>query len=154
MKNLITLLITLLSISGYSQSEKSQIDSAVVIIHQLTNEYRVGYGLDTLELSEDLNKKAQAHAEWMYNTKRFEHSKDNVENIFKGSVWNSYNTYQPTKKWVINSLDWWKSSSGHNKMILTTSKNYDQIGYGFYLGYAVMMFDKKFTESSWMDSLK
>ena len=57
MKNLITLLIVLLSISGYSQSEKSQIDSAVVIMHQLVNEYRVKYGLDTLELSEDLNKK-------------------------------------------------------------------------------------------------
>ena len=138
----------------FSQYEKSQIDSAVVIMHQLVNEYRGEYGLDTLELSEDLNKKAQAHAEWMYKTKRFEHSKDNVENIFKGSVWNSYNTYQPTKKWVINSLDWWKSSSGHNKMILTTSKNYDQIGYGFYLGYAVMMFDKKFTEGSWLESLR
>ena len=62
MKNLITLLIVLISLTGYSQSEKSQIDSAVVIIHQLTNEYRVKYGLDTLELSEDLNKRAQSHA--------------------------------------------------------------------------------------------
>ncbi len=153
MKNLITiLLIVLLSISGYSQSEKSQIDSAVIIIHQLTNEYRGEYGLDTLELSEDLNKKAQAYAEWMYKTKRFEHSKNNVENCHKGAIWNSHNTYQPTKQWVIVTLDSWKSSPEHNKMILI-SKYYNQIGYGFYLGYAVMMFDKKFTESSWIDSL-
>ena len=152
MKNLITLLITLLSISGYSQSEKSQIDSAVVIMHQLTNEYRVENRLDTLELTEDLNKKAQAHAEWMYNTKRFEHSKEDVgENCHKGAIWNSHNTYQPTKKWVINSLNAWKSSPEHNKNLLLYE--YDQVGYGFYLGYAVMMFDKKFTESSWMDSL-
>jgi uncharacterized protein YkwD len=153
MKKLITLLIVLLSISGYSQSEKSQIDSAVVIIHQLTNEYRVGYGLDTLELSEDLNKKAQAHAEWMYNTKRFEHTKEDVgENILDGAVWNSHGTYQPTKQWVIVTLDGWKVSPEHNKNILLYE--YDQVGYGFYLGYAVMLFDKKFTESSWMDSLK
>jgi uncharacterized protein YkwD len=118
----------------------------------LVNEYRGEYGLDTLELSEDLNKKAQSHAEWMYKTKRFEHSKDNVENILKGAVWNSYNTYQPTKQWVIVTLDGWKESPEHNKMVLI-AKYYNQIGYGFYLGYAVMMFDKKFTESSWIDSL-
>jgi uncharacterized protein YkwD len=152
MKKLITLLIVLLSISGYSQSEKSQIDSAVVIIHQLTNEYRVGYRLDTLELSEDLNKRAQSHAEWMYNTKRLEHTKEDIgENILKGAVWNSYNTYQPTKQWVIVTLDGWKVSAEHNKNILLYE--YDQVGYGFYLGYSVMMFDKKFTESSWIDSL-
>ena len=84
MKNLITLLIVLLSL----------------------NEYRGEYGLDTLELSEDLNKKAQAHAEWMYNTNTFVHSKDDVgENILHGAVWNSHNTYQPTKQWVIVTLD-------------------------------------------------
>ena len=40
MKNLITLLIVLLSISGFSQSEKSQIDSAVatLIYRELTYE--------------------------------------------------------------------------------------------------------------------
>ena len=152
MKKLITLLLVLVTLNGYSQSEKSQIDSAVVIIHQLTNEYRGEYGLDTLELSEDLNKKAQAYAEWMYKTKRFEHSKNNVENCHKGAIWNSHNTYQPTKQWVIVTLDSWKSSPDHNKHVLLPK--YDQVGYGFYLGYAVMMFDKKFTESSWMDSLK
>ena len=139
----------------FSQYEKSQIDSAVVIMHQLVNEYRGEYGLDTLELSEDLNKKAQAHAEWMYNTKRFEHSKDNDidgENCYKGVVWNSYNTYQPTKQWVIVILDRWKESPEHNKNILLYK--YNQIGYGFYLGYAVMMFDKKFTEGSWLESLR
>ena len=154
MKKLITLLIVLISLTGHSQSEKSQIDSAVVIIHQLVNEYRGKYGLDTLELSEDLNKKAQSHAEWMYKTKRFEHSKDNDidgENCYKGVVWNSYNTYQPTKQWVIVTLDGWKVSAEHNKNILLYE--YDQVGYGFYLGYAVMMFDKKLTESSWIDSL-
>ena len=84
MKKLITLLLVLVTLNGYSQSEKSQIDSAVVIIHQLTNEYRGEYGLDTLELSEDLNKKAQAYAEWMYKTKRFEHSKNNDTDLASG----------------------------------------------------------------------
>jgi uncharacterized protein YkwD len=153
MKNLITLLTILISLNGYSQSEKSQIDSAVVIMHQLVNEYRVKYGLDTLELSEVLNKRAQSHAKWMYDTKKFEHSVGNPENILKGAVWNSYNTYQPTKQWVIVTLDSWKSSPEHNKNILLP-KYYNQIGYGFYLGHAVMVFDKKFTESSWVDSLK
>jgi uncharacterized protein YkwD len=152
MKNLITLLIVLISLTGYSQSEKSQIDSAVVIIHQLTNEYRVGYGLDTLELSEDLNKKAQAHAEWMYKTKRLVHSnEDGSENILKMSVWDQYNTYQPTKQWVIIGLNGWKTSPGHNKNLLLPK--YDVAGYGFYLGYMVLIVDKKFTESSWIDSL-
>ena len=101
---------------GTSQSEKSQIDSAVVIMHQLVNEYRVKYGLDTLELSEVLNKRAQAHAEWMYDTKRFVHSSWRwTQKIFlKGAVWNSVQ-HIPTNKtmgYCYFGFNGWKSSPG------------------------------------------
>jgi len=127
------LIILLLPLSLYSQT-RVQIDSLRYYIHHDLNEYRLKYNLDTLELLEDINQKAQEHAEWMYNTERFEHSKKYIENIQYGS--DKIFTLKLFSYWTLQG---WKESPGHNRQMLW--EDYKKVGYGFYKGYAVMMFE-------------
>lgn len=134
------LIILLLPISIFSQSRKSQIDSAVVIMHQLVNEYRIENRLDTLELSEDLNKKAQSHAEWMYHNKKLEHSLSSqqermAENCLQGGYFFSWLTLEES---VRKTLAVWKESPGHNANLLEL--RISKFGFGTYMGYSVQMF--------------
>jgi uncharacterized protein YkwD len=134
------LIILLLPLSAFSQSRESLIDSAVVIMHELLNEYRIENRLDTLELSDDLTKKAQKHAEWMYHNS-YMHSltckeEKLAENIVNGHDW--ILEWSPVKRWVEGDLIAWKESPGHNANLL--EYRITKAGYGFYKGYSVQMF--------------
>jgi|19_taG_2_1085344.scaffolds.fasta_scaffold00730_12 uncharacterized protein YkwD len=135
------LIILLLPLSVFSQSRKSQIDSAVVIMHQLVNEYRIENRLDTLELSDDLTKKAQAHAEWMYYNK-YEHSltakqEGLAENCLEAAPYDFY-FKMSTRHWVNADLNLWKNSPGHNSNLLEI--RISKFGFGTYKGYSVQLF--------------
>tara|TARA_A100000172_G_scaffold81116_1_gene73080 strand:- start:1976 stop:2395 length:420 start_codon:yes stop_codon:yes gene_type:complete len=128
------LIILLLPISIFSQN-KLQLDSLRYYIHNNLNEYRLKYNLDTLEQIFDINTKAQYWAEKMYNENKLYHSHiTDGENIMKG-----ISIYDNLKQTSYMILQTWKESIGHNKNLLF--KNYKKVGYGFYKGYAVMMFE-------------
>lgn len=129
------LLIILLPITIFSQSTQTDIDSLRYYMHNELNVYRISMNLDTLEICDDINKKAQYWAEQMYKNKNFKHSTiyPDGENIFMG-----INQRMNYKDQAIDILNEWKISPGHNRNILYP-KNI-KIGYGFYKGYAVQMF--------------
>ena len=138
--------ILLLPLSIYSQSTQEQIDSLRYYMHIELNEYRAEYKLKPLEISDSLNKLAQSWAEKMYNTNEFKHSiYGDRENIL------SRNKYISTcKEFSYWTLYHWKNSPGHNENL--TNNDCTHIGYGFYNGYAVQIFENQ-NPYNWLKNL-
>jgi len=110
MKNLITLLIVLLSISGYSQLPTDTIgyDSVNVrvidsLVEVYVNEARVERGNTPLEINNDLREHSYNHSEWMLVNNKFEHSAGGVvgECCLDGSLWGG-ETYENNAKTLVN----------------------------------------------------
>ena len=139
-------IILLLPLSIYSQSTQKQIDSLRYYMHKELNEYRAEYKLKPLEISDSLNKLAQLWAEKMYNTNEFKHSiYGDRENIL------SRNNYITTcKEFSYWTLYHWKNSPGHNRNL--TNNDCTHIGYGFYKGYAVQIFENQ-DPYNWLKNL-
>jgi uncharacterized protein YkwD len=134
------LVILLLPFSLYSQSTQEQIDSLRYYMHLELNEYRAEHRSQKLEISDKLNDFAQNWAETMFKTGEFKHSKrpfNSGENILDG------NDYSPTSLISKMKSHWilyhWKNSPGHNKNLIWYA--YTKVGYGFYKGYAVQIFE-------------
>jgi uncharacterized protein YkwD len=131
------LVILLLPFSLYSQSTLEQIDSLRYYMHLELNEYRAEYRSQKLEISDKLNDFAQNWAVTMYETGEYKHSKrpfNSGENIFLGPEY--VETWKEFSYW---RLYHWKNSPGHNKNLIWYA--YTKVGYGFYKGYAVQIFE-------------
>lgn len=138
-------LILLLPLSLYSQSTQEQIDSLRYYMHLELNEYRAEHNSQNLEISDTLNELAQAWAKTMYETGEFKHSKLGYgENIFSGPEY--VETWKEFSHWTLYH---WRNSPGHNKNLI--DYEYNQVGYGFYKGYAVQIFNvvKESKNISW-----
>ena len=124
-------------------------------MHKELNEYRAEHRSQKLEISDTLNYFAQNWAETMYETGEYKHSDPSKgerpfssgENILWG------NDYSPaqliSKKKAHWTLYHWKNSPGHNKNLIYYE--YNQVGYGFYKGYAVQILNvfKEPDTNSW-----
>jgi uncharacterized protein YkwD len=144
MKNLITLLIVLLSISGYSQLPTDTIgyDSVNVrvidsLVEVYVNEARVERGNTPLEINNDLREHSYNHSEWMLVNNKFEHSAGGVvgECCLDGSLWGG-ETYENNAKTLVNL---WFNSPPHRHILLKSAFTYGGCGsaigdpsYGFY----------------------
>ena len=131
------LLILLLPLSVYSQSTQEQIDSLRYYMHMELNEYRAEHRSQKLEISDKLNDFAQNWAETMYKTGEFKHSErpfNSAENILSGN-----NYISTCKKFSYWTLYHWKNSPRHNQNLIWYA--YTKVGYGFYKGYAVQIFE-------------
>lgn len=111
---------------------------------KLVNQTRAKKGRSKLESNNKLMKAAQKRAVEMYQNNYFEHARPDGSDCF--TVLDDYNiSYgyageniamgQRNPKEVMNS---WIHSSGHYANII--SKNFDQIGVGYYKGYWVQLF--------------
>ena len=144
MKNLITLLIVLFSLSGVSQSPTdtlghdginiSLLDSLVEVY---INEGRVNYGVKPLKVNKVVREHAYKHTNWMVDNNKFEHSKGSliVECCLIGGIWGA-ETYEFAAKGLVNN---WFSSPPHKKALLSGFYKYGGCGtvvedynYGFY----------------------
>lgn len=140
------LLILLLPLSVYSQSTQEQIDSLRYYMHKELNEYRAEYKLKSFEISDSLNKLAQSWAETMYETGEYKHSiYGDRENIFLGPEY--VETWKEFSYW---RLYHWKNSPDHNENL--TNNDCTHIGYGFYKGYAVQIFENQ-DPYNWLKNL-
>ena len=134
------LLILLLPLSVYSQIDFSKtpqtsVDSLRYYMHQELNEYRLQNNVNELELSDSLNELAQSWAKTMYDTGDFKHSNlPFAENIQYGS--RHIFTLKKKAHWTLQS---WKDSPGHDANLKRSY--FIKVGYGFYEGYAVQIFE-------------
>ena len=137
------LIVLLIPILGYSQgidfskTPQDNVDSLRYYMHQELNEYRLQNNVNELEISDTLNEFAQAWAKTMFETGELKHSKrpfNSGENISYGN-----RRIFTLKRFTSSKLQTWKESSGHNANLL--NKWYTKIGYGFYEGYAVQIFE-------------
>jgi len=134
------LLILLLPLSVYSQIDFSKtpqdnVDSLRYYIHQELNEYRLQNNVNELELSDSLNELAQSWAKTMFETGDFKHSNlPYAENIQYGS--RHIFTLKKFSYWTLQS---WKDSPGHDSNL--KCNYFLKVGYGFYEGYAVQIFE-------------
>ena len=134
------LLILLLPLSVYSQIDFSKtpqtsVDSLRYYIHQELNEYRLQNNVNELELSDSLNELAQSWAKTMYDTGEFKHSNlPFAENIQYGG--RHIFTLKKFSYWTLQS---WKDSPGHDANLKRSY--FIKVGYGFYEGYKVQIFE-------------
>ena len=136
------LVILLLPFSLYSQSTQEQIDSLRYYMHIELNEYRAEHRSQKLEISDTLNNFAQNWAKTIYETGEFKHSDPSKgerpfgtgENCLKRS-----NYISTCKKFSYWTLYHWKNSPRHNQNLIWYA--YTKVGYGFYKGYAVQIFE-------------
>jgi uncharacterized protein YkwD len=134
------LLILLLPLSVYSQSNQSTIDSCITIAHKLVNEHRVKNGVSPLILSDTLTKLAQARAEYMYKTGEYNH--DGMPtgcSLPKMLAMEEISIYILELPFIVaQDVYVYTKSPGHNKTMLRSW--YTMCGYGFYKGYTVQLF--------------
>lgn len=140
------LVILLIPLLGYSQireymntTMQENLDSLRYYINDFENQYRVKFNSQKLVLDEELNKLAQEHAKWMFETGKFEHSKVAKEKNLAENILLGTDKMFTLKQFANAILQGWKDSPGHNRNLIWYS--YAHVGYGFYNGYAVMMFD-------------
>jgi uncharacterized protein YkwD len=92
------------------------------------NQERINAGLDTLVLSDDLDKISNTHSSWMCKTGKYEHSKGyNVfEIIMKSGCGPNMISHKRVAEGAVIA---WMSSPGHKSIILRKDIKY--IGSGF-----------------------
>ncbi len=140
------LLILLLPLSVYSQSTQEQIDSLRYYMHKELNEYRAEYKLYPFKTSDTLNKLAQLWAETMFKTDEYKHSMyGDRENILMSHDY--IRTCKESSHWTLYH---WKNSPDHNANL--TNNDCTHIGYGFYKGYAVQIFENQ-NPYNWLKNL-
>ena len=136
MKNLITLLIVLLSISGYSQLPTDTIGHDGVnvklldsLVEVYVNEERINYGVKPLEISEGVRNHSYTHSQWMVDNDKFEHSKGSltVECCLATLIYGGL-TYEVV---AIRMVEQWFSSLPHKRALLNGSYEYGGCGTAF-----------------------
>ena len=144
MKNLITLLITLLSLNGTSQLPTDTIGHDGVnvklldsLVEVYVNEERVSRGIKPLLITKERRVHSYNHSEWMLVNNKFEHSAGGVvgECCLDGSLWGG-ETYENNAKTLVNL---WFNSPPHRHILLKSAFTYGGCGsaigdpsYGFY----------------------
>jgi len=136
MKNLIFVLFLFVSVFGFGQdytdslTSKTYIDVKTVEYWMIRyiNQERIKAGLDTLVLSDDLDKISNTHSSWMCKTGKYEHSKGyNVfEIIMKSGCGPNMISHKRVAEGAVIA---WMSSPGHKSAILKKDAKY--IGSGF-----------------------
>ena len=123
MKNLITLLIVLFSLSGVSQSSTdtlghdginiSLLDSLVEVY---VNELRVNRGINILEFNVGVKEHSYNHSNWLVKNNKFEHSTGIIgECILICGVW-GISTYEEAAKALLSV---WVKSLPHKRALLS-----------------------------------
>ena len=93
----------------------------LVAMVEQSNSYRSQYGLPAQPVSPHLTELAQAHANWMANTGRFEH---NYEHGYPEIIyWNAGS--------VESAFNGWVNSGPHRSIILNGSTH---VGFGYAIG--------------------
>jgi len=130
------IILLLLPLSVFSQTVP--VDSCKIIMHRLLNEYRVENGSGVLILDDTLTQLAQKWAKHMYDVDKIYHSNYGyAENClgYGRLKWKCFKTETGVERW----LGAWELSSAHNENML--DYNHKKVGYGFYDGYYVQLFD-------------
>jgi len=133
------LIILLLPLSIYAQTDPAEIDSAVYVMHEVVNKYRLLNNVNTLELDTMMCRLAQNHAIWMYNNE-FKHSDlPYWENCTKHSGVSENFWRKSIKQSIMPKFYSLIYSPAHNTNMLNS--RFYQAGYGFYRGMHVQLFN-------------
>jgi uncharacterized protein YkwD len=136
MKNLITLLITLLSLNGTSQLPTDTIGYDGINVRLLdslvevyVNEERINYGVKPLEISEGVRNHSYTHSQWMVDNDKYEHSKGSitVECILTTLIYGGL-TYEVASKRIVGK---WFDSLPHKRSLLGGYYKYGGCGTAF-----------------------
>jgi len=135
MKQLITLLLVLISLIGYSQTKPTDIikegDIDTLFIEQLIfqhiNDYRKSRKRSELKWDEEVAEGSRNHSKWMTDNDVFMH--DTVgghffnECIMATVILTDFQTYED----LAGRIEVWKNSPGHNAALLSDRGN-DYLG--------------------------
>ena len=150
MKNLITLLIVLISLTGYSQNNPKDTvhityeycDEEYIseLIIKFINEHRASRGKKPLTVTDELTDYTQSHADKLTKENKYYHSDiggecDNCmgECINQGETAMYYTHYDEARLVV----DQWIQSKGHNRILLMDGKSMG-IGVSYSIKYRTL----------------
>lgn len=109
----------------------------------LLNEYRASLGLGSVNNYQNLNKAAQLHSEWMYETSIFAHEGENGSHHTERCIASGTYCYGEIllhyyAEDAQEFLESWQGSPSHNTAM--TRWYYTDVGISFYKGYGTVVF--------------
>lgn len=122
-----------------AKNNKSLYEEALI----LTNEYRAEVSKSNLTLNDDLCKAATMRAIEMYYADYYAHNRADGRSCFEFDCFNLFNSYGGENiafgyTTASSVCEGWRNSEGHYANMI--SDNYTEVGFGYFNGYWVQMF--------------
>ena len=131
MKNLLLIIVTLLSLNGTSQLPTDTIGHDGVnvklldsLVEVYVNEERVSRSIKPLLITKERRVHSYNHSQWMVDNDKFEHSQYPSECIIMTYVYNK-TTYNKIAKTLVRE---WFESPGHKRNLLDSLYEYGGCG--------------------------